>query len=91
MINELPELYPDIIKMIQIYKLKDIKQEYKDVLFNNFSILHQTIITYGHIHEELYENLVSCPDTNYTRKVAPKHVGISQEMWHCAKVLYHDQ
>ena len=48
MINELTELYPYIIKMMQRCKMKDVKQEYKYLLFNNFSIFYRRMKTHGH-------------------------------------------
>ena len=89
MIDELTEIYPDIITMLQTCKLQDVKQEYEDLLFDNFSILYQTMKSKGHIPEELYDQLGFPPDTNYAGDKVDKPDGISQEMRHRAKILSH--
>ena len=75
--------------MLQTCKLQDVKQEYEDLLFDNFSILYQTMKDKGHIPEELYNCLNFPPDTNYAGDKVDKPDNISQDMRHRAKILSH--
>ena len=45
---------------------------------------------YGHISEEVYNQIGFPPDTNYEGEEVDKPDGISQEMRHRAKILSHE-
>ena len=87
--DEETHTYPDVHKMLKTCKLQDFKQEYENLLFDNFSELYQTIKNNSHIHEEVYDRLGFPPDTNYSGDEIEKPDVISQEMRHRAKILSH--
>ena len=89
MLDEKTDTYPDIYKMMKTCKLKEFKQEYEDLVLNNFSELYQCMKSHGHIPEEVYDRLGFVKDTNYDGKVVEKPDTISQEMRHRAKILSH--
>ena len=89
MLDEITELYPDIYKMMQTCKSTDVKQEYEDLLFKNFSVLYQTMKNRGDIPESLYDHLGFPSDTDYAGNHVAKPDNISCEMRHRAKILSH--
>ena len=88
--DEYTHTYPDVFKMLITCKLVDFKQEYENLLFQNFSELYQKMKSDGHIPEETYDRLGFPPDTNYDGATVEKPYCIRQEMRHRAKVLSHD-
>ena len=88
--DEETHTYPDVHKMLKTCKLQYFKQEYENLIFDNFSQLYQTTKNNGHIPEEVYYRLGFPPDTNYNGDEIEKPDGISQEMRHRAKILSHD-
>ena len=55
--DEETHTYPDVFKMLKTCKLQDFKQEYENLLFDNFSELYQKMKNDGHIGEEVYDRL----------------------------------
>lgn len=88
--DEVTHTYPDLYRMLKAYKLQDFKQEYDNLLYENFSELYQTMKKNGHIPEELYNMISFLSDANYNGDEIEKPDGISQEMRHRAKILSHD-
>ena len=70
-------------------KLQDFKQEYKDLVFNNFSELYQYMEAHGHIPEEVYDRIGFPKDTNYASEPVAKSDNISQETRYQAKIISH--
>ena len=89
MLDEKTNTYPDIYKMLKTFKLKNFKQEYEDLVFDNFLKLYQCIKLHGHISKEVYNRLGFVKDANYDGKLVGKPDAISQEMRHGAKILSH--
>ena len=67
MIDSKSHLYPDVTMMLKTCK-SEVKQEYEDLLFDNFSYLYKTMKTKGHIKEEVYDSLGFPKDTDYTAR-----------------------
>ena len=88
--DEETHTYPDVHKMLKTCKLQDFKQDYENLLFDNFSELYQTMKKNGHIPEEVYDRLGFPPDKNYSGDEIEKPDGIIQEMRHQEKILSHD-
>ena len=88
--DEETHTYPEVHKMLKTCKLQDFKQEYENLLFDNFSELYQTMKNNGHIPEEVYYRLGFPPDTKYNGDEIEKPDGIIQETRHRAKILRHD-
>ena len=88
--DEETHTYPDVHNMLKTCKIQDFKQEYENLLFDNFSELYQTMKENGHIPEELYDRIGFPPNTNYNGDEIEKPDGISQEMRHRGKILSHD-
>ena len=76
--------------MLKTCKLKDFKQEYENLLFDNFSESYQKMRKDGHIPEEMYKRMGVPPDMNYDGDEVDKPDKISQEMRHRARILSHD-
>ena len=58
-VDETTHTYPDVYEMLKTCKLKDFKQEYENLLFDNFSELYQKMRKDGHIPEEMYTMMVT--------------------------------
>ena len=67
--------------------LTEIKKEVEDIIFDNFSLLYQTMKTKGRITEDVYEQLGFPKDRNYSGDTVDKADTISQETRHRAKIL----
>ena len=89
MIDKNTHTYPDVIKMLQTCKLQEVKKEYEDLLFDNFSVLHKVMKNKDHIPKDIYVRLWFMPNTNYAEETVNKPDRISQEIRHRAKILSH--
>ena len=87
MIDEEIKTYPGIYMMMKTCKLIDFKQEYENLLFDNFSELYQIMKNIGHIPEDIYNRLGFPPDTHYGGKDVPKLDDITQEARYRVKIL----
>ena len=76
MIDKCTHTYPDLFKMKTCKS--DIKKEVEDIIFDNFSLLYQTMKQNSHITEEIYDELGLPKDSNYEGEVVKKPNTISQ-------------